>query len=245
MEFEENLDYINSKAFDVTGDVLVLAGDTLYLHKSLKPRMKFWNWASKNFRQVMIIPGNHDFYCYGDVTARGDSWQYLFRKNIGYYYNKVVRIDDVDFVLTTLWSMIPPQEEYFVWRGLNDFRQIKYNGHLITIEDYNKEHEKCLSFLKHAVEESTANHIVVVSHHLPTKVVVAPQHKDSFINSAFSTELSDYIADSRINVWIYGHSHTNIDTVIGNTRIVSNQLGYVRYQEQLRNGFHPSAYIEV
>ena len=42
----------------------------------------------------MIIPGNHEFYAYDDVTKRGDSWQYMFRKNIGYYYNKVVRIDD-------------------------------------------------------------------------------------------------------------------------------------------------------
>lgn len=245
MEFKDNLDYINSNDFDVTGDVLVLAGDTLYLQNNFMPRMKFWSWASKNFCKVMIIPGNHDFYGNGDVAKRGDSWQNLFRENIGYYYNKVVRIDDVDFVLTTLWSMISPQDEYFVWRGLNDFRQIMYNGHRITIEDYNMEHQKCLSFLKHAVEESTAKHIVVVSHHLPTNAVVAPQHKDSILNSAFSTELGSYIADSRIDIWIYGHSHTNIDTIIGNTRIVSNQLGYVRCQEHLQNGFNASAYIEL
>lgn len=245
MEFKDNLDYINSNDFDVTGDVLVLAGDTLYLQNNFMPRMKFWSWASKNFCKVMIIPGNHDFYGNGDVAKRGDSWQNLFRENIGYYYNKVVRIDDVDFVLTTLWSMISPQDEYFVWRGLNDFRQIMYNGHRITIEDYNMEHQKCLSFLKHAVEESTAKHIVVVSHHLPTNAVVAPQHKNSFLNSAFSTELGSYIADSRIDIWIYGHSHTNIDTIIGNTRIVSNQLGYVRCQEHLQNGFNASAYIEL
>ena len=157
----------------------------------------------------------------------------------------VVRIDDVDFILTTLWSMIPPQDEYFVWRGLNDFRQIMYNGHRLTIDDYNMEHKKCLSFLKRAVEESTAKHIVVVSHHLPTKAVVAPQHQGSLLNSAFATEFGNYIADSRISVWIYGHSHTNIDTTLGNTRIASNQLGYVGYQEHLQNGFNPQAYIEL
>ena len=209
------------------------------------PDGEVWNWASKNFRQVLIIPGNHEFYGYGDVAKRGDSWQYMFRKNIGYYSNKVVRIDDVDFILTTLWSMIPPEDEYFVWRGLNDFRQIMCNGRRLTIDDYNSEHQKCLSFLKCAVEESTAKQIVVVSHHLPTKAVVAPQHQDSLLNSAFATELGSYIADSRINVWIYGHSHTNINTTIRNTRIVSNQLGYVGYQEHLHNGFNPQAYIEL
>lgn len=245
LEFKDNLDYIKSNDFDVMGDVLVLAGDTLYLNNNFMPRMKFWNWASKNFRQVMLIPGNHEFYAFEDVTKRGDSWQCLFRKNIGYYYNKVVRIDDVDFILTTLWSMISPEDEYFVWRGLNDFHQIKYYGHRLSIEDYNQEHKKCLSFLKRAVEESTAKHIVVVSHHLPTNAVVAPQHKYSSLNSAFVTELGNYIADSRIDVWIYGHSHTNINTTIGNTRIVSNQLGYVGHQEYLQNGYSPHAFIEL
>ena len=245
MEFKDNLDYIKSNDFDVMGDVLVLAGDTLYLNKSFMPRMKFWNWASENFRQVMLIPGNHEFYAFEDVAKRGDSWQCMFRKNIGYYYNKVVRIDDVDFILTTLWSKISPEDEYFVWRGLNDFHQINYNGHRLTIEDYNIEHKKCLSFLKRSVEESTANHIVVVSHHLPTMAVVAPQHKDSFLNSAFATELGNYILDSGIEVWVYGHSHTNIDATLGNTRIVSNQLGYVRCQEHIQNGFNAKAYIEL
>ena len=245
MEFIDNLHYINSNDFDVMGDVLVLAGDTLYLNNDIIPRMKFWNWASDNFRKVLLIPGNHEFYCYDDVAKHGDSWQYMLRKNIGYYYNKVVRIDDVDFILTTLWSMISPEEDYFVWRGLNDFRQINYNGHRLTIEDYNLEHKKCLAFLKRSVEESTANHIVVVSHHLPTMAVVAPQHKGSFLKSAFVTELGNYITDSRIDVWVYGHSHTNIDTTIGNTRIVSNQLGYVRSQEYIHNGFNAKAYIEL
>ena len=179
------------------------------------------------------------------MAKRGDSWQWMFRKNIGYYYNKVVRIGEVDFILTTLWSMISPQDEYFVWRGLNDFHQIKFNGHRLTIDDYNMEHRKCLSFLKRAVEESTAKHIVVVSHHLPTKAVVAPQHKDSFLNSAFATELGNYIADSRIDVWVYGHSHTNIDTTLGNTRIVCNQLGYIESHEHIQNGFNAHAYIDV
>lgn len=59
------------------------------------------------------------------------------------------------------------------------------------------------------------------------------------------TELGDFIADSRIDVWIYGHSHTNIDTTIGNTRIVCNQLGYIYYNEHLKNGFGSNKVIEL
>jgi hypothetical protein len=84
----------------------------------------------------------------------------------------------------------------------------------------------------------------VVTHHLPTFDVVAPRHKSSPISSAFATELKEFIADSGIDLWIYGHSHTNIDTVIGNTRIVSNQLGYVSHGEHLC-GFSGNKYIEL
>ena len=84
-----------------------------------------------------------------------------------------------------------------------------------------------------------------MTHHLPTLQVVAPQHKDSPINSAFATELGDFIADSRIDCWIYGHSHTNIDTQIGDMKIVSNQLGYVFQQEHLHNWFSLVRVIEI
>lgn len=127
---------------------------------------------------------------------------------------------------------------------MNDFRQILYGGRRFTTDDFNVEHQKCLAFIKQSVSESDAKHIVVVTHHLPTLEVVAPQHKGGLLNSAFATELGDFIADSRIDVWIYGHSHANIDTFIGNTRIVSNQMGYVYCGEHL-TGFDGSKFIEV
>ncbi len=43
----------------------------------------------------------------------------------------------------------------------------------------------------------------------------------------------DYIKGSGIDYWIYGHSHRNIDKVIGATSCVSNQLGYVHAREHL------------
>ena len=64
-------------------------------------------------------------------------------------------------------------------------------------------------------------------------------------NGAFATELGNYIADSRIDAWIYGHSHTNIDTTIGNTKIICNQMGYIYYNEHLTNGFEPNKTIVI
>ena len=45
-------------------------------------------------------------------------------------------------------------------------------------------------------------------------------------------------------MWIYGHSHTNIDTEINGTKVVCNQLGYVQRGEH-EYGFDGRKYIEL
>ncbi|MEG0693715.1 MAG: metallophosphoesterase [Oscillospiraceae bacterium] len=244
LEFKENLAYVQSIPFEVTGEILILAGDTFYLKDRTMPNIKFWKWASQNYQQVMLVPGNHEFYNNGDVSVRGDSWQYMFLDNVGYYYNKVVRIGDVDIILSTLWSHIPAENEFNVFRGMNDFCQILYDKHRLRIEDFNAEHEKCLAFIKQSVLESTAKHIVVVTHHLPTFQAIAKERINDSMNNAYVTGLSNFIADSRIDYWIYGHSHENIDTEICTTKIVSNQLGYLLNGKQAE-GFSESRFIEL
>ena len=244
LELIPNRKYMQNNPFDVSGDVLILAGDIGYLCDKTPPCPMFWEWASANYREVIIVPGNHEYYQNYDILANGDSWSREILPNVNYHQNRVVRIDNTDFILSTLWSHICPKDEYVVQQGMYDFRQIMYGGNRFTANDFNAEHQKCLDFIKQSVAESTAEHIVVVTHHLPTLEVVAPQHKSSLLNSAFASELRNFIADSRIDVWIYGHSHTNIDTTIGNTRIVSNQMGYVYYGEHL-NGFDGNKFIEL
>lgn len=245
LEFWENSRYLKHNELPVTGDVLVLAGDIFYLKDSIAPLTNFWKWASQNYRQVLIVPGNHEFYNYCDIMDRGLQWNWMFKENVGYYQNQVVRIDDTDFILSTLWSKINPADEYFVWKGMNDFRQIKFNGRLLNTEDVVQMHDFCIDFIKKSIAESTAKHIVVVTHHLPTLGVVAPCHKGSVLNSAFASEYGNLIADSRIDAWIYGHSHANVDIEIGQSKVICNQMGYVVCGEHLKNGFNPEKFIEI
>ena len=148
LEFRENSRYLKHNELPVTGDVLVLAGDIFYLRDRIAPMMKFWKWASDNYRQVLIVPGNHEYYNYSDVMERGLQWKWMFRENVGFYQNQVIRIDDTDFVLSTLWSRINPNDEYFVWKGMNDFRQIKFDGKLLQVEEFNRMHETCIDFIQ-------------------------------------------------------------------------------------------------
>ena len=106
LEFSDNSRWMKHNELPVTGDVLVLAGDIFYLKNKVAPLSNFWKWTSANYRQVLIVPGNHEYYNYCDVMGKGLQWNWMFKKNVGYYQNQVVKIDDTDFIMSTLWSQI-------------------------------------------------------------------------------------------------------------------------------------------
>ena len=154
------------------------------------------------------------------------------RSNVHYYYNKVVRVEDVDFICSTLWAHIEDKDAHYTEQCITDFRRIMHGDKMLTCFDFNMEHDRCFQFIKKAVEKSTAKHKVVITHHVPSFQLCAPEFEDSALNGGFTVEHEDFIKDSGIDYWIYGHSHRNIDKVIGSTPCVCNQLGYVFANEQ-------------
>ena len=48
----------------------------------------------------------------------------------------------------------------------------------------------------------------------------------SEMSAAFHSDLESLIEAHEIDVWAFGHTHANLDAVIFDTRIVSNQAGY-------------------
>lgn len=235
LEFHDNAVFIARNPFKVAGDVLVLAGDTLPLREfdSYKQH-RFFDWCSEHYRETFLVPGNHEYYR-DDIAKYPDTWRKEIRKNVAMYENACIRVDDTDLILSTLWSHIPMSKWQTLKEGMNDFSLIKYNGKPFTATPYNMLHERDLAFIKEAVSKSTATHKVVVSHHVPSYLLVAKEFKGSSLESGFTVDLTDYIASSGIDLWVYGHSHRSIEKVIGNTRMASNQVGYAVYGEHGKN----------
>ena len=179
------------------------------------------------FRSV----GNHELYKYYDLAQVPHGLVCSIRNNVKCYYNAVVRIESIDLVISTLWAKIPLEEAYVTERGVSDFHRILYNGEPLTFDNFNREHDKCFRFIQDEAERSTAKHIIVVTHHVPSFQLASSDFAGSSINGAFTVELEQYIESSPIEYWIYGHSHRNIDKIIGKTKCVSNQLGYVSQNE--------------
>ena len=244
LEFADNWRILKQEEpMNVRGDILVLAGDIGYLGDDNYQTHPFWDWASKNYQQVIVALGNHEFYKFYNLASMHDGLIGEIRPNIHYYYNAIVHIQDIDIFVSTLWANIALEDAYITEQSVTDFRRILYCEDILTFADFNREHKRCLEFVKQSVADSMAKHIIVVTHHVPSFQLMSPEFLGSHINGAFTVELADYIATSGIDYWIYGHSHRNIDKTIGTTRCVCNQFGYAFHNEHL--AFDRNKIIEI
>jgi len=233
LEFSDNTRYLKQNPLKPVGDILILAGDIGYLNDDNYSKHPFWDWVSDNYRQVIVAVGNHELYKYYDLAKMPHGLVCSIRDNVKCYYDAVVRVENIDFIISTLWAKIRLEDAYLTEHYVSDFRRILYNDEPLTWDNFNREHDKCLNFIQNEVAKSTAEHIVVVTHHVPSFQLASTDFTGSKINGAFTVELEEYIKHSPIEYWIYGHSHRNIDKIIGNTKCVTNQLGYVSHNEHL------------
>ena len=128
--------------------------------------------------------------------------------------------------------------------SVNNFSQIQDSGILLTVERFNQLYETDITFLKNEIVKSTENKRIVVTHHVPTLLNYPEQYKGSKINEAFAVELHDFILNSNVDYWIFGHHHSNLPPFrIGKTVMLTNQLGYIHHNEQ--KGFSNTLIFEI
>jgi predicted phosphohydrolase len=242
LEFWENKNYLERFPLKPEGEILLLAGDIL-LFKTMKKHDDFFNFCADNFEATYWIPGNHENYQY-DLADVKTPLNEKIRENVYLLNNQTVTYKSVELVFSTLWSHIPPQLEWEVQKNVNDFYQIKNKGKQFTATDFNRLHKTALEFLQTEWVKPTDKQRIVITHHVPTLMNYPAQYRHSEINSAFATELFEFIESSNAAYWIYGHHHCNTPAFkIGNTNMLTNQLGYVRQNEHLL--FNQAAIIEI
>lgn len=230
LEFLENRDFINEDSLKPVGDMLLLAGDIVPFLASNKYEY-FFDYISANFQTTYWLPGNHEYYGY-DLTKRTGSFREEIRSNIFLINNQVVDHGDVHLLFSTLWSQISPANDWVIQQSISDFHVIKTGNKKLTAFQFNQLHRECLKFLTEALKKQVLGKKIVITHHVPTLMNYPEKYKRDVLNEAFATELYDFIEIHKPDYWIYGHHHTNTPAFeIGNTQMLTNQLGYVRYNE--------------
>jgi predicted phosphohydrolase len=230
LEFTENNQFLKKNPLLPKGNILLLAGDIVPF--ALMDKHKdFFNYVADHFETTYWVPGNHEYYHYDAATKSGILNEQI-RSNVFLVNNIAIQQANVHLIFSTLWSKISPVYEWEIERGMNDFHVIKYNGFRFSVPKFNQLHYESLLFIKQELQKPKPEKTVVVTHHVPTLMHYPKQYKNSTLNQAFAVELFDLIEPSAADVWIYGHHHQNTpDFKIGETRMLTNQLGYVQNGE--------------
>lgn len=205
-------------------DIIILAGDIL----SDSPNVDFgWVTLTSLAKHIIYVPGNHEF-----INPKFPIIKDIIKKiGITTLDNNTTEIDNINIIGTTLWSDISnnPIDEVACRLYLPEFR-------LISLERYRDMHKNAVGFINSSIKDNMTN--VVVTHHAPSIKSISSRWAGNALNSGFYSELD---IDSRIKLWVHGHTHDIFNYYIGETNVVCNPLGYSHESTNFKDNF----YIEV
>ena len=216
----------------IQADITVLAGDIYVGTKGLA-------WARECFpnSEIIYVAGNHEFYHHNYQILleqfRSEAEQY----DIHFLEKNEIILDGIRFLGCTLWT------DYKCFEGLSQVAAMDNIGYrladhrLIQTADKNGQfgyfsthharqvHTDSVSWLTQKLfDESFDGKTVVVSHHGPSLACEHEFFGHTDFAPAFYSDLPNLMA--KTDLWIYGHTHSNLDVYINNTRLISNQKGY-------------------
>jgi predicted phosphohydrolase len=230
LEFPANNRFLKLNPLQPVGEVLVLAGDIVPF-AIMDKHKDFFNYVSDHFETTYWLPGNHEYYHFNIAEKCGVLHENI-RSNVYLINNTSVVYGNSKLIFSTLWSRISSGCQWQIERSLNDFHLIKDKGSRFSAELYNQLHEESLAFIQNELNTLKTEKLTVFTHHCPTFLNYPEQYKGNALNEAFAVELLDLIEASGIAYWAYGHHHSNIpEFKIGNTALITNQLGYVQRGE--------------
>lgn len=223
-----HLEFGDMETPPVKGDVLVLAGD---IHTGTQG-VEFINRCADVFPYVLVLMGNHEFYHNNMATLADEINHELnnpafeMRTNVFLLDNYAIQIDDVNFIGTTLWSDIRPQAFY----SMNDSRIIHNGEHKLSSLQVQALFQRNVEFIKDHLMGDIKN--VVLTHHAPSSMSINETRygKNTIMNTGYATNILDQF-EGKVDLWIHGHTHHCVDYEEYGIHVVSNQRGYVGYEE--------------
>lgn len=232
-------------------DVLVLAGDIASGSTNVMNTLK--QFKDLGIPRIIYVPGNHEYY----GTSMPDFDRKMVEKTredpvISMLNPGFTVIGDALFVGTPLYTNFSgdPLAEHAAQRMITDFRLIKD----LKTEHYIEKHGSAVQYLRQvfdAVDMLKVRHIVVVSHWLPSRELIAPEYKTdkSGLNSYFANSLDELMLDisdrfpDRSKTWFYGHTHNCGQTMLHGWMCIANPAGYPN--EFAGPNFNPLLKVEL
>lgn len=220
-------------------DLVILAGD-------IHTRARGVSWAQQNFEApVAYISGNHEFYK-GHVDRTLQTMKELAAgTNVHVLENETLVVGKVRVLGATAWTDFSTGGNVFeasqeARRCMNDFRLIRAGEgyRALSVSDVIDRNHQTYDWLKQALSEQFDGKTMVVTHHCPLVDYCGPEQGSSLM-PAYSNNWPELVGQA--DYWIFGHTHSHVDAMVGNCRLISNPKGYPGEE----CGFDPGFTIEI
>ena len=200
------------------GDILILAGDICSFYNLFLLRT-FIKKVYKNYKYVLYIPGNQEYYYYDFISFRSRrTMDQLFNNALSlekefdnlYFLNRnSVIINNICITGCTLWSK----------STLNQLpKYVKI--HNLSIEEYNKSHAEDLLYINDMEKYCQQQNIkhIIITHHSPLDSDLVNKKYSSLYYS--NVDISNF---KMVSHWIFGHTHINMNIKKNNINFITNQ----------------------
>ncbi len=243
LEHEENKHYLSENLPPTDADILVLAGDITYIERIDNDFEKIlFKYFSDNFEKVFYLPGNTEFHGLSNLKNYASVVNEKIHSNFFLVNNQSMEIGSLKLIFTTLWTQIRPGNMMTISKSIQDFQMIDYGDQVFDPIINNELNQRAVNFIDKELAFSDKTNIVI-THHAPSQHCANDEYDSTSLGDAFFNDLDDMIQNSNIAYWLYGHTHFNKEIMIGETIIISNQLGLAKYKEY--QGFNPDFVIEL
>lgn len=234
--------------------VLVIAGDICpVLHPLYE---QFLYWCSKNWATVVLITGNHEYFCEQETAKSYDEIDEIVDKTCKKYrihflqagQNIVLPGTNVRIVGATLWSAIDPAVWNLVEQKKGEYSQTYHRTHNVlrktTASDICTLHALHKVKLLSAINGNTNETLVVVTHHMPTMKLLERRYQTDVFRTCYAS--ADDELFSNVSAWICGHGHRAIQyKMTGGPLFLMNARGYQSEVGRLTDVYNPQARVQI
>lgn len=225
---------------------LLIAGDVCNGVTDISRR--YLKDVASQFDQVVMVPGNHDFYNTEGIEVVEQELRELESQipNFKVLMNEETILpsqgseeNKIRILGTTLWSEIPKEHHDHYQKKSLEFKNIRAkSGKKLTPYINNEWHDRSLAWLVSQAKKPNPNKTIVLTHHAPLiegtcRPIYYNQNRVAWLNHGFCTDLSEIISKVPSNwlAWIFGHTHYRCSFQPEEGRgitLASNPLGFVK-----------------
>jgi UDP-2,3-diacylglucosamine pyrophosphatase LpxH len=212
---------------DTQDSYLILAGDIsdlVDITSSYGSYIPFFRSVCNTFKKVFYVYGNHEFWNTPSEDIK--IAEQLFDKidNLVYTkYSEPVKLvtleDNLKILMFSDWFKLKP--DWMIRPRTNDPKYIR------NFEEFSINYRESIDKALDKIERQDVD--LVITHYLP--------HADSIprrFRGCIHRDVNDYFNTNRFHsieekfnpkVWVHGHTHDSVDTVVNNCRILCNPYG--------------------